>query len=140
MNPGTIKKCEKLLNDAGLRKTKPRMAVLSVLFRATKPVTQQQIAEQLSKDAPDKVTIYRTLEALVEANIVHKAYLRHRTWHFELAHNCTQKQCHPHFTCLECGKNFCLTELNVPFAKSPYKGFRIEHQQVRLEGLCPECK
>jgi Fe2+ or Zn2+ uptake regulation protein len=115
------------------------MAILSALFEAAKPLTQQQIAERLAEDAPDKVTIYRTLETLVEANIVHKAYLQERVWHFELAHNCTRKQCHPHFTCLECGRNFCMTELKVPFAKSPYKGFRIEHQQVRLEGLCPEC-
>ncbi len=139
MSLSISKKCEKVLSDAGLRRTRPRMAVLSALFKEAKPVTQQQIAEQLSEDAPDKVTIYRTLETLVEANIVHKAYLQNRAWHFELAHNCTNNQCHPHFTCTGCGSTFCLTQLNIPMARSPHKGFLFTHQQVRLEGLCPQC-
>jgi len=139
MSPAISKKCEKVLSEAGLRKTKPRTAVLLALFDATKPITQQQIAEQLSEDAPDKVTIYRTLETLVEADVVHKAYLQDRTWHFELAHNCTRKQCHPHFICDECGSTFCLTQLNIPMARSPHKGFVFTHQQVRLQGLCPQC-
>lgn len=139
MNSKNDKKCEKVLSDAGLRRTKPRMAILTILFRAVKPLTQQQIAEQITKDAPDKVTIYRTLETLVESNIVHKAYLQNRAWHFELAHNCTRKQCHPHFTCDECGGTFCLTQLDIPMARSPHKGFLFTHQQVRLQGLCPAC-
>lgn len=139
MSPAISKKCEKVLSEAGLRKTKPRTAVLSALFDATKPITQQQIAEQLSEDAPDKVTIYRTLETLVEADVVHKAYLQDRAWHFELAHNCTRKQCHPHFTCTGCGSTFCLTQLDIPMPRNPYKGYHITHQQVRLEGLCPQC-
>lgn len=139
MSQGTIKKCEKLLRASGLRRTRPRMAVLSALFEAIKPLSQQQIAKQIPKDVPDKVTIYRTLERLAEANIVHKAYLQDRVWHFELAHNCTQKQCHPHFTCDECGSTFCLTQLNMPMARSPHNGFLFTHQQVRLQGLCPDC-
>lgn len=139
MSSSISKKCENVLSTAGLRRTKPRMAVLSALFRETKPVTQQQIAEQLSEDAPDKVTIYRTLETLIDADIVHRAFVKQRCWYFELAHNCTRNQCHPHFTCTGCGSTFCLTQLNMPMARSPYKGFLFTHQQVRLQGFCPDC-
>jgi Fur family ferric uptake transcriptional regulator len=101
-------------------------------------MTQEEIATKLG-DGPDKVTIYRTLKTFLEAGIVHRAYLQERSWHYELGDKCTERQCHPHFTCSSCGETFCMTELSVPMARSQFKGFKIEHQQVRLEGLCPEC-
>jgi len=132
------KKCEQLLKKARLRKTRPRTDVLCVLLRNAKPLTQEQIAGKL-EDGPDKVTIYRTLDTFLKAGIIHRAYLQERSWHYELGDRCTERRCHPHFTCTNCGKTRCMPELEFPLAKSPYKGFKIEHQQVRLEGLCPEC-
>ena len=87
----------------------------------------------------NKVTIYRTLESLVKVGLVHRAFMQERAWHFELANHCSETQCHPHFTCSSCGTTHCLTGFSVPMARSPYKGFVIHHQQVRLEGLCPAC-
>jgi Fur family ferric uptake transcriptional regulator len=133
------RRCTDILTRAGLRRTGPRIEVLSVLVKISRPMTQEQIAGKL-KDGPDKVTIYRTLESLLECGIIHRAYVQERSWYYELADNCSEKQCHPHFTCSSCGETFCMTEMALPMAKSPYKGFRIAHQQVRLEGLCPECK
>jgi len=130
---------EQLLKSANLRRTKPRIAVMSILLAADKPVTQQEIAEKAGAGAPDKVTIYRTLETFVQAGIVHKAFLRERTRHYELAHNCTQHQCHPHFTCSNCGRTVCLTKSSLPMIKVSEKGFVVHRQQVRLEGLCPGC-
>ncbi len=75
----------------------------------------------------------------MEADLVHKAFLQDRAWHFELADHCTEAQCHPHFTCLNCGATHCMPGMSLPMAKSPYKGFIIRHQEVRLEGLCPAC-
>ena len=132
-------KIEILLSSANLRRTKARRAVLKVLLRADKPQTAYQIASELSTACPDKVTIYRTLESFLAAGIVHKAFLQERTWHFELAHNCTEDQCHPHFTCINCGDTHCLTEVAIPMTKSPRKGFVIGHQRIQLEGLCPKC-
>jgi len=131
-------KAEELLRSAKLRRTAPRMAVLSVLLGAAKPMTQNQIAVKLGPDAPDKVTIYRILESFLNACLVHKAFLRQRTWHFELAHNCTENQCHPHFTCTSCGDTYCLPEVSLPLANTS-KGFTISRQRVQLEGLCPKC-
>jgi Fur family ferric uptake transcriptional regulator len=132
-------KAGELLKAASLRRTTPRKDVLSVLLTAHKPITQEQISKKLGPNAPDKVTIYRTLESLLNANLVHKAFLRKRSWHFELAHNCTENQCHPHFTCTDCGDTHCLTGLSVPMSKTLHKKFVIHRQQVRLEGICPKC-
>lgn len=139
MSSKAEEKTRLLLKSANLRCTGPRVMVLSVLFESARPVTQDQIADKLGKDGPNKVTIYRTLESLVRADLVHKAFIQERTWHFELAHNCSEQQCHPHFTCTNCNKTHCLTEMAVPMAKSPHNGFVIHHQKVQLEGLCPQC-
>ena len=128
-----------MLKAANLYCTKVRVAILKVLIKANKPLSQGQIAQRSGKKRFDKVTIYRTLESLLKVGLVHRAFIEKRAWHFELAHNCTESQCHPHFTCTNCGKTHCLTEISLPMAKSPHKGFVIQRQQVRLEGLCPAC-
>ncbi|MBL7215682.1 MAG: transcriptional repressor [Phycisphaerae bacterium] len=132
-------KAIELLNSVNLRQTQPRVAILTVLLKAPAPVTQEQIAEQIGDSAPNKTTIYRTLMNLVEKDLVHKAYLQERTWHFELAHHCGQHQCHPHFTCSECQQTQCLPEVSMPLVKLP-KGYVMERQQVRIEGICCDCR
>jgi Fur family ferric uptake transcriptional regulator len=135
----TGEKAKQLLTAVKLRQTRQRIAVLKTLMDSLKPLTQDQIATKLGRKAPDKVTIYRVLEKLFDAGLVHRAFLCQRTWHYELAHNCTENQCHPHFTCIDCGDTHCLTEVTLPMAKSPQNGFVFQRQQVRLEGLCPRC-
>jgi Fur family ferric uptake transcriptional regulator len=132
-------KARRALQDARLYCTEARIAILKVLLQAVTPLRQDQIAEQLTERILNKVTVYRTLESLVVAGLVHRAFLHDRAWHFELADHCTEKQCHPHFTCTSCGVTHCLTDISVPLARIPDKGFVINRQQVRLEGLCPAC-
>jgi len=129
----------KILKAAKLYHTEHRMAILKLLLKAKKPLSQEQIAQRLTKKHFNKVTIYRTLESFCEAGLVHRAFTQKRAWHFESARDCSESQCHPHFTCTSCGHTHCLTEMTPPLIKSPHKGFIIRHQEVRLEGLCPEC-
>ena len=139
MKPNLDLQSRTMLKAAELYRTKVRIAILKVLMKADEPLSQDQIARRLGKKHFDKVTIYRTLESLLKVGLVHKAFIEKRAWHFELADNCTESQCHPHFTCTSCGSTHCLTEISLPMAKSPRKGFIIHRQQVRLEGFCPAC-
>ena len=139
MKPNLDLQSRTMLKTAELYRTKVRIAILKVLMKADEPLSQNQIARRLGKKHFDKVTIYRTLESLLKVGLVHKAFIEKRAWHFELADNCTESQCHPHFTCTNCGSTHCLTEISLPMANSPHKGFIIHRQQVRLEGLCPAC-
>jgi Fur family ferric uptake transcriptional regulator len=132
-------KAREMLKSANLYRTRGRIDILTVLMKADKPLSQDQIAGFPAGRQFDKVTIYRTLESLVGVGLVHKAFMNKRAWHFELAHNCTEHQCHPHFTCTSCGDTHCFTEMSLPMVKSPHKGFIIKRQQVRLEGICPAC-
>jgi Fur family ferric uptake transcriptional regulator len=132
-------KARHMLQDARLYCTDARLAILRVLLQAAGPLRQDQIAHRLPERTLNKVTVYRTLASLMTAGLVHRAFTQNRTWHFELADHCTDKQCHPHFTCTNCGVTHCLTDITLPLAQIPRKGFVISRQQVRLEGLCPAC-
>ncbi len=132
-------KARQMLQDARLYCTKARVAILKVLMQAVSPLRQDQIAHLLKERTLNKVTVYRTLESLMTAGLVHRAFTQNRSWHFELADHCTEKQCHPHFTCTNCGVTHCLTDISLPLAPIHRKGFVINRQQVRLEGLCPAC-
>ena len=138
MTPGIRQEARELLGRSDLRLTGPREAILSVLLEVARPITHEQITAKLAAGAPNKVTIYRVLESFVEAGIVHKAFLAEGAWHFELADNCTEDQCHPHFTCRSCEATHCFTDAALPMTKSP-TGFTVLHQRVQLEGLCPTC-
>jgi Fur family ferric uptake transcriptional regulator len=132
-------KAVELLESACLRQTSPRLAILEVLLTAKAPLTREQIADKIGADAPNTTTIYRTLTQLVEKNLVHQAYLEDRTWHFELAHNCSKHQCHPHFTCVHCEQTHCLTGVSTPLVELP-KGFSTQRQQIHIDGVCPDCR
>lgn len=128
-----------MLKIAKLYCTKARLSVIKSLLHANRPITQEQITQALD-DSFDRVTIYRTLDSLTKADLVHRVFLEERACHYELSHQCSKTQCHPHFTCTQCGQTNCLTDLAIPLAQSPHKHFIIQRQRVHLEGLCPNCQ
>lgn len=132
-------KIEALLNSAKLKRTGPRRMVLEVLLAGNGPQSADEIVSAIGKAGPNRVTVYRTLENLVVAGLVHKAFIGKRSQHYELADKCGEHQCHPHFTCEDCGRTSCLPGLSTPIVRGLRKGFVIHRQQVRLEGLCPRC-
>jgi len=127
-----------LLRAVGLRMTGGRVDILDVLLRAHRPLTEDEIRARLKREV-DRTTVYRNLEHFMVKNLVHRCFVRERAWHYELAHNCGPKQCHPHFCCTKCGRMVCLTEVSVPLARKLPEGFELKRQQVRIEGLCPRC-
>jgi Fur family ferric uptake transcriptional regulator len=129
---------DKLLTSVSLRRTRPRLAILEALLTANHPLSQEQIAENIGLDAPNKTTIYRTLTNLVETGLVHEAFLEHRVQYYELAHNCGQKCCHPHFTCSRCLQTLCMTHVAAPMVQLP-EDFQVQRQQIHIEGICPKC-
>jgi Fur family ferric uptake transcriptional regulator len=128
-----------LLKTAGFNITKAQIFIIQELLKAKGPLSRKELVQKLGKNCPDKITVYRIMEKFCMENLVHKAFLKGRAWKYELAHNCSEKQCHPHFTCVNCGETFCLTNLSLPLIKGLKKGFVFHRQQVRVDGLCSSC-
>jgi Fur family transcriptional regulator, ferric uptake regulator len=132
-------KINSILDSVKLKRTEPRRMVLEVLLNASQPQTADEIVATTGKTGPNRVTVYRILESMVEAGIVHRAFVAEGSQHFEMADKCTEHQCHPHFVCTDCGKTSCMHDVSVSMATSAPAGFVIQRQQVRLQGLCPKC-
>ena len=147
---------ESSLREAGLRVTKQRVAVLKLLIDKGSPLSHNEIS-QLLDEPLDKVTLYRVLETLLEAELVHHVQGLDGVWRFcaheyvkagsaeERQHykrvDCGRIFCltdHPHFQCVECGKMFCLTDQRMPRVDVP-DGVTVEGKQFVVYGRCGEC-
>ncbi|MGH2272194.1 Fur family transcriptional regulator [Anaerohalosphaeraceae bacterium U12dextr] len=136
MKPSEIKAVE-MLEQHGLRPTRVRVSMLGAMLEAGQPLGREQIARRMGQNA-NKVTLYRTLHSLVKTGIVHTALIRNRVQLYEPSHHCWKHLCHPHFICRGCQKTFCLTGITPPTVELP-AGFRLERQQLQMEGLCSTC-
>jgi Fur family ferric uptake transcriptional regulator/Fur family zinc uptake transcriptional regulator len=139
-NKGTAEavKLGALLKSAGLKVTPPRLDVLKHLTEARRPMSHSELQDALPE--MDRVTLYRTLFAFVEADIAHQVQGLDGTWRF-CAHLRGTEGCpgnHPHFLCVSCGMMMCLTDQELPRVQIP-GGYTVQGKQLVAYGKCPDC-
>lgn len=61
------------LKSAGLRITRPRLAILEALISRSEPASIEQIHETLGTDKCDLVTVYRCISAFEDIRLVRRA-------------------------------------------------------------------
>ncbi len=61
------------LKSAGLRITRPRLAILEALIARSEPASIEQIHETLGTDKCDLVTVYRCISAFEDIRLVRRA-------------------------------------------------------------------
>ena len=73
------------IEEAGLRVTRHRMAVLSAVVKVKQPITVYELVESLrKKENIDQATVYRNLSSLHEAGIIRRLDFNHGHAHYEL--------------------------------------------------------
>jgi Fur family ferric uptake transcriptional regulator len=131
---------ETLLERHHLKKTGPRLRVLSMLS-AKNVATSQPDLEDVMDDI-DRVTLYRILNAFEEKGIIHKVFDLNGTANYAMcSSNCEEnhhRDEHLHFNCSSCKNVYCLDELDLPPIKLP-NGFKSEGFTLYATGLCPKC-
>ncbi len=135
----SAQRADTLLRDSGGRPTPARAAVLGTLLAASLPLSHREIEDRLHAQgvAMDRVTVYRALDWLLAHGLAHKLAGEDRTWRFtgaQVAHGS-----HPHFECRACGRLSCLEQVRAPSVERVPRGYRVEHAELRLRGLCPAC-
>jgi Fur family ferric uptake transcriptional regulator len=75
--------CAKL-KAAGLRITRPRLAILSALIARREPASIEQIHEELGPERCDLVTVYRCMAAFEEIQLVRRTYFLNGTSLYEI--------------------------------------------------------
>jgi Fur family ferric uptake transcriptional regulator len=145
------------LRAAGMRITGVRLALLKLMGQSRAPASAQQIFDDLcaarrtglKSQRPDRVTVYRTLNSLVEAGLAHKVDPGDRVFRFSLTDHARcegQRHVHehPHFVCDECGTVECLEGERVVIkgsrggADAPQRR-RVKQEGVVLHGTCGDC-
>lgn len=124
------------LQGVDLRITSARTAVLSALAQASSWLSHTDLAAALA--APlDRVTLYRTLDTLVEAGLVARDVGADRIGRFALAVGGAHDE-HAHFRCGDCGRVFCLP-MQVPRRTQVPDGFAVTAVDLNVRGRCSDC-
>lgn len=127
------------IRAAGGRVTALRLEVLRTLETSDRTLTHQEI-EDACREAgldPDRVTVYRILDWLVDKNLAHKVSGPDRAWRFGALPGVEHE--HAHFHCSDCGHVFCLEDAPAVASPSLPPGFRLEKLEVAVAGRCPGC-
>jgi len=148
-----------MLRKAGLRVTDYRLQILGVLADAQEVLDAAEIFARLREHGVDRVTVYRTLAALVASGLAHKVDPGDRRFRYGITDHsmCTHDHHlheHPHLVCERCARVECLHGAEVIIRQRATEGGRaagandgvergraplIREQQVTLHGLCSKC-
>lgn len=137
------------------RKTKLSKMVLKLLGRVSQPLSINQLLELLSNEqlSPNKTTLYRMMDKLIDNNAVAMITRSNGASYFELInHGHVSKHNHKHhgghhhhFFCNNCDVVKCLDSCfmeknNIDLNKLlPNKKFMIENHDFNLYGTCDLC-
>lgn len=135
----TTSELERLLRDAGLRVTRPRVAVLSTVY--DRPHTDtHSIIDRVRADLGEVSTqaVYDVLSALHEARLVRRIQPQGSVARYEsrVGDN------HHHVVCRSCG---AIADVDCVVGEAPCMsasddhGFVIDEAEVVYWGLCPQC-
>lgn len=129
-----------LLQQVSGRSTPARKSVLSILLSAPTALNHHNIEEAVQQQdlSIDRVTLYRTLDWLVEQGIAHRIASVNRSWYFSaLAH--PELEPHAHFHCKKCQQIYCLEDVHAAPLNNLPKDYQLEEADLCLQGQCVSC-
>ena len=124
----------------GLRITPARLAVLSVLAEAEKPLDISQIIEEIVKrhiDA-DQATIYRIIENFMKKDLIIKLQFQEKKFYYEV-----KSTEHHHAICSKCGRIEDVSTCNIKRLEKEIdrtKGFLVAKHSLEFYGVCQNCR
>ncbi len=131
-----------MLREAGLKVTKPRVALLQIMMRDHGPFTAEEMHERLSKPKNaahcDLVTIYRCLSKFESLGLVTRCDFGDGTVRYEILH---KGHHHHHIICRVCKKVEPLPECPVDDRsfRFPKMGYKEVIHRLEFFGVCPSC-
>lgn len=137
-----LQTAEQLCRDRNLRFTATRRRVLELVWDSHKPIGAYDILETLGREsrAAAPPTVYRALEFLIEAGLVHRLDSLNA---FVGCPDPLQRHAGQFLICTRCRT---VTELSDPeihaliARKAAADGFEAERQMLEIEGLCNLCR
>jgi Fur family peroxide stress response transcriptional regulator len=125
----------------GLRLTPQRDVLLRALSETSGHPTADDLVTKVRKVLPtvSHATVYRNVHELVRAGLIGTLERSGAAVQFEM-----NPDHHHHFVCRRCGRVWDVyldhVAVTVDKHRSPLNGFRIDHRDVQLHGLCSRCR
>lgn len=125
------------LKAAGLRITAPRKRILEILSTSVKPLSSEEVHARLKTG--DLVTVYRTLMAMEEAEIVRRADFGDGVRRYEFAGS---EHHHHYVICRSCQKTEAFDACPFTATKKALekRGFRKIQHTLEVFALCEDCQ
>ena len=125
-----------ILKRMGLKKSAQRIRVINILKDKGMPMAEDEIKVAMG-EIYDRVTFYRTMQALEKAGVVHRILIDNNK--SEYAFNVEDgHHSHVHFLCTKCGAVSCLRDVMVADYRLP-EGYVPAESEVLIKGVCPSC-
>ncbi len=131
---------KKILREAGLRSTAPRVAVLQLLCTSGRPLSHGEVLETLGHDDWDQATLYRNLLKLEEAKLIRVASRAGGITHYEYIQPGEETHHHPHFVCGDCGQVSCLPCDQVSLKVDEKWRTLLAESELQFVGICTHCR
>lgn len=128
-----------ILKKHDLRVTPSRVTVIELIIEKKSAITQKELNNH-PEFKGHRVTLYRTLKQLEEANVLEKIANHEGEIFYALKHEEKHEEAHlhPHFNCKKCSRVICLNKVDLPVISLP-NGFEKEHTSLLIYGVCDEC-
>ena len=132
------------LMDRGIRLTRQRRAILSIIETAKQHLDAGQILRKARKIDPeiDRVTVYRTIALLKRQGLIDELDLMHVQGERHFYERRTGRD-HMHMTCLRCGKVIEFESQLFEKLKSTVArecNFSIAVARLEIGGYCKSCR
>ncbi len=123
------------------RNTKQKQLILSILKKADRPMSINEIYSQVVMTLPKiaKSTIYRNIDTLLNQNLIDKYHLNDNEIFFRIKANSSE---HKHFViCDDCKKIFDLPTCPIHNLENVMEeeGFIIKDHHIQISGICKTC-
>lgn len=128
------------LRKAGMRITKPRVALLTALARHKEPVAIEPLHVEMAEERCDLVTVYRCLAAFERIGIVRRSFRHNGTSLYEL--QLASRPKHYHIACKECGSLEPVDYFPIEGVERVLRdrGYSELTHLVEFFGVCPACQ
>lgn len=125
---------------AGGRRTATRQSIVEAIVEAGGHVTADQVAETVQRRFPsvNLSTVYRTLEALTDLDVLHHVHLGHGRAVYHLT-----EEGHQHLFCEWCGRVQELASEEFDDLRSMLErehGFALDDRHFAMVGRCRDCQ
>ncbi|MFZ4695211.1 MAG: Fur family transcriptional regulator [Verrucomicrobiia bacterium] len=128
------------LQEAKLRVTKPRRAILALLASKHGPFTMEEVHRRLPGHACDLVTVYRSLAAMERKGLVRACHFGDGAVRYELGG--ASGHHHHHVICRKCRRvetlHVCLVDALDRMVRE--RGYSNVDHALEFFGTCPRCQ